>query len=393
MAIFRDFRANLNGAAGLHAFIAGVSAYEHFSNGRGVQAANSFGLSQLTTTASAAWNFYQWLLQRTDKLPRPLATVRLLLSPSEAELRANPGMAAAAPCTRQEFATAVRQWRTDALVDKQGFTLFYFAGHGVQRTPTDAAILMNDFANPADGLMTRAAQVNDIWYRMVPSASLLDKTPRQQLYIIDACRDRPAGFPTSLPIPSIWDDDPPVGGVDDRSAPLFAPVSGASAFEQPGKETLFTQAITKCLDGAAGTLLDPPDGSPPKWAVTVFSLSEALTFETDKLKRDGIELVWAPQGQPRNMPLHFLDGPPNVDVNIEVAPVEAVPTVRMKVLDQASAAVVYDRQPVNPHPDTIKLPAGRYQVEASMNGVVKFTASDLLVHPLRRAPLKAQVTP
>lgn len=392
MAIFRDFRANLNGAAGLHAFIAGVSAYEHFPNGRGAQAANSFGLTQLTTTASAAWNFYQWLLQRTDKLPRPLATVRLLLSPSEAELRANPGMAAAAPCTRQEFASNIRKWRTDALVDTQGFTLFYFAGHGVQRAPNDNVILMNDFADPADGLMTRAAQINDIWFGMVPTTGLLDKTPRHQLYIVDACRDRPAGFPTRLPFTSVWDDDYP-SGTDDRSATLFAPVSGAAAFEQPGKETLFTQAITKCLDGAAGIFFEPPDGSPPKWAVTVYSLSDALTFETEKLKRDGIELVWAPQGQPRNMPLHFLDGPPSVDVSIEVAPVEAVPTVRMKVLDQASAVVVYDRQPVNPHPDTIKLPAGRYQVEASMDGVVKFTASDLLVHPLRRTPLKAQVTP
>jgi hypothetical protein len=391
MALFKDFRSKLNGAPGLHAFIAGVSAYAHFPNGSGALATNNFGLSQLTTTASAAWDFYQWLVQRADKLPCPLATVRLLLSPSETELAANPEMRAAAACTRQEFATNIRQWHTDALVDMKGFTLFYFAGHGVQRSPGDSVILMSDFADPSDGLMTRAVQINDIWYGMVPGSGLLDNTPRSQLYIVDACRDKPAGFPSKLAVPSVWDDDPPTG-VDNRSAPLFAPVSGASAFERPGKETLFTQAIMKCLEGVAGVSVDPPDGGAPKWAVTVFSLSEALTYETDELKRtEGIELLWAPQGQPRNMTLHYLDGPPSVDVSVEVTPAEAVPLVRLRVLDQASATVVYDRQPVRPHPDTITLPAGRYRVEASVNGATKFTASDCLVRPPRRCPLKAQV--
>jgi len=360
MAIFNDFRCSLKGAPGLHAFIAGVSAYSHFPNGDGKLAANSFGLDQLTTTASAAWDFYRWLLQRADKLPCPLATVRVLLSPSEAELATKPDMRPAMPCTRQEFAMNIRRWRTDALVDTSGFTLFYFAGHGVQRSPGDSLILMQDFANPDEGLMTRAAQIDDIWYGMAPGTGISDETPRSQLYIVDACRDKPTGFPSKMTVLNVWDDDLPAG-VDNRSAPIFAPVSGASAFERAGKETFFTRAIMKCLEGAGGVALDQPGGTPPRWAVTLFSLSEALfslsealAYETDELKRnEGIELNWTCRGQLRNMPLHYLDGPPSVDVSVEVTPVEAVPVVRLRVLDEATTAVVYDRQPVRPHPDAI----------------------------------------
>jgi hypothetical protein len=78
-------------------------------------------------------------------------------------------------------------------------------------------------------------------------------------------------------------------------------------------------------------------------------------------------------------------------VSVEVTPVEAVPVVRLRVLDEATTDVVYDRQPVRPHPDAIKLPAGSYRVEASVEGATKFTAAGCRVRPPRRFPLKAQV--
>jgi hypothetical protein len=258
------------GGPGLHAFIAGVSAYSHFPNGNGKLAANSFGLDQLSTTASAAWDFYQWLLRRADKLqlPCPLATVRVLLSPSEAELKTKLDMRPAMPCTRLEFAMNIRKWRRDALVDKKGFALFYFAGHGVQRSPGDSLILMQDFANPNEGLMMGTAWIDDIWYGMVPGSGITDRTPRSQLYIVDACRDKPPGFP-GLSAPSVWDEDYP-NGVDNRAAPLFAPVSGAPAFERSREEAFFTRAILKCLSRTSRNQTGDFERAPPSAVRAIF---------------------------------------------------------------------------------------------------------------------------
>src|SRR4051794_1449431 len=92
MTLLFDQRDQLQGRPGLHALIAGASFYRHLPGGGGAPAEKTYGLKQLSSTALTAYRVYQWILQRKDQLPVPLATVRLLLSPSQAELDAEPGM-------------------------------------------------------------------------------------------------------------------------------------------------------------------------------------------------------------------------------------------------------------------------------------------------------------
>lgn len=85
MALVFDNRHNLQGKPGLHALIAGVSRYRHLPGGGGPPAKEDWKLPQLTATALTAYKIYRWLIDRRDRLPKRLATVRLLLSPSDAE--------------------------------------------------------------------------------------------------------------------------------------------------------------------------------------------------------------------------------------------------------------------------------------------------------------------
>jgi hypothetical protein len=296
-------------------------------------------------------------------------------------------------CTRAEFVKQINAWRQDARTSSEGFALFYFAGHGVQRSPGDALILMQDFADPADAVMARAVRINDVFYGMAPSDDVLDETALTQMFVVDACRDRPANFPAGE-VTTVWNDDLPAG-VDKRTAPIFAPVSGTQAFEKVGEETFFSSRLMKCLEGAGGLALDNPSGGPVKWAVTVHSLSDALAYETEELKRSkGVELLWAPSGWVKNATLHYLDGPPDVNVSLQVDPAEAVQFVRLKLLDLGGSVVYYDGDPVDPHPYNKPLPAGFYRVEASVKDARYTGFSDIRrLMPPKPCTVRAQVVP
>src|SRR2546422_10325560 len=100
MTLIFDNRANLQGKPGLHALIAGVSAYPHLPAGTGTPAPDSFGMQQLSSTALSAYKMYRWLEGWQNRLRIPLATCRLLLSPSQDEATVEPRLSGLAEaCT------------------------------------------------------------------------------------------------------------------------------------------------------------------------------------------------------------------------------------------------------------------------------------------------------
>src|SRR5205085_5850611 len=152
---------------------------------------------QLSSTSLTAYKIYQWLLERQARLPLPLATVRLLLSPSNeeaAQIGAELNQLGVTACTRQNFAAEARQWRTDASSHNENVTFFYFAGHGVQRSKNDGVLLLEDFGDPAEGTLHNAAEIINIFNGMAPPASVQQKMARTQFYFVDACRVLPSAF-------------------------------------------------------------------------------------------------------------------------------------------------------------------------------------------------------
>src|SRR5205823_5326133 len=127
MSLVLDNRAGLAGKPGLHALIVGVSGYPHLPvPGAGAPPAEAFGMYQLSSTSLAAYRVYRWLLDEAQGLPVPLATCRLLLSPSADELAAEGHLAGlGSASTVDNFLVDAAGWRTDASSSDDNMTLFY----------------------------------------------------------------------------------------------------------------------------------------------------------------------------------------------------------------------------------------------------------------------------
>lgn len=402
MTLIVDNRAALAGKPGLHALIAGVSMYSHLPGGGGKPAVDGYGMQQLSSTALTAYKVYRWLMERKDHLSMPLATVRLLLSPSVGEEAAVPELAAAGAsrCTRQNFTGEVRQWRTDAGSDNDNVTFFYFAGHGVQRTRSDSVLLLEGFADPDEGPLHHAAEIFNIFNGMAPPASVAMKMARTQFYFVDACRVLPSAFKNfeKMAVPDIFSIE--LSGADDRRAPiLFATIPGIKAYALKNEQTLFSKALIKCLNGAAGETLPEDEEGNVAWHVSVQSLNKALSeFFTALTGIPDSDQVFSLGGALTGDPtIHFLDGTPSVEVSIEINPQEAVPFTRIEILDPTSGLPIGSiPSPLNPHPFTCEVPAGIYSIRATIEPANPLYVS--LVGQPRRflpplVPLRRRVTP
>ena len=112
VALVFDNRLSLDGAPGLHAFITGVSDYPYLSEpaaaSRDDLSAPHFGLRKLASPALSAYRIARALRLWSPTLTVPLATIRLLLSPSFDEKLADRPLAKRA--ARCGFATENRRF-------------------------------------------------------------------------------------------------------------------------------------------------------------------------------------------------------------------------------------------------------------------------------------------
>jgi hypothetical protein len=63
-------------------------------------------------------------------------------------VRSRPALADALPATSDNLQAAALPWRDDAATSRAGATLFYLAGHGIQRSRGDPLLLLSDFFVP-----------------------------------------------------------------------------------------------------------------------------------------------------------------------------------------------------------------------------------------------------
>jgi hypothetical protein len=365
MSLVLDERLQLQGQPGLHVLIAGVSRYIHFPGGGGSPTTNSFGMQQLFSTALTAYKIYQWLLSHKNQLPLPLATIRLLLSPSQDELDAEPAMVGLAdPATRRNFAAEAHGWHDDAGSSDDNMSFFYFAGHGVQRKKDDAVMLLEDFGDPLDGPLSNAVEIENFFGGMAPPADPTKKIAQKQLYFIDACRIAPQQFKALqwLNVPDIWAVE--LSGRDDRSAPIFfAAIPGTKAYALKGQQTIFSEALIRCLDGLGSEPMEEDAQGQVKWRVNAYALSKALTAQIDELnKKYQLDQNYTPGGLFKDITINHLNNPPAVNVSVEIDPNTAVPYIALEVRDYMNNIV----WSVPPHPYVKDLPAGHYIFKAKV---------------------------
>jgi hypothetical protein len=361
MTLAFDARDQLGNEPGLHAFVAGISAYRHLPGGSGEPAPDNFEMEQLTAAARSAFRVHEWLLERQAHLPVPLATIRLLLAPSQSEL----AMGASAGATLSDLRREAKAWRADASTDPAAVTFFYFAGHGVQRTKGDAVLLLEDFGDGEGGILDKAVNTKNINNGMAPSPNF-PHIARTQLYFVDACRSMHKRFQQyeQLATSNVWDVE--LAGVDNRRAPTyFATVPGAPAYARPGGQTLFSEALLDCLNGAAA---EPEDvQGKDRWRVTHHTLAEKLSKQVAELAHDEEAEQWVTSdGLGGDTAIHYLDDPPSVELELELDPLDALAYAQIAILDDAGAPAGRPLPKPLPHPFSTSLPAGIYTIKAAI---------------------------
>lgn len=259
---------------GLHVLLVGVSDYPNLAGGIS-ERADAPPLHQLDSAARTVSEIADWLMAPATVLGFPLRTCRLLASPSDAERMEKPALADALPATSDNLQAAALAWRDDAATSRDGATLFYFAGHGIQRSRGDSLLLLSDFFAPG-ATLAHTVDLSCIYDGMgEPDFADMAQT---QFYFVDACR-------TDLPkvqrlanrsAPSLWDVT--MGGGDDRIAPIFfAAAAGHATFGSivPGKISAYGADVLRCLEGGAAELIRGDDGM-ARWTVTIGSMARAL---------------------------------------------------------------------------------------------------------------------
>jgi hypothetical protein len=258
---------------GVHALIIGVGAY-----GAG-PLSTKFKFSSLEGPAQCARDLADFLIDREDKLTRPLRTLRLLASPSQPE-RDRPALQNLVPATFDNIALAIKAWHKDAARSKQEVTFFYFGGHGLQRSRDNALLLPEDFLTGSK-VFEKVIDLTGLRAGMAVSKAV-PEIAQNQFYFIDACRDDlndearaavndDANTAPAETVPVILDTQP--FGEDVRNMPIyFASASGKETFvDAANKSTLFGAKLLDCLKTGGATQVDS------QWAVTISRLGGALT--------------------------------------------------------------------------------------------------------------------
>jgi len=289
-------------------------------------------------------------------------------------------------CSRAAFIAEAINWRNDVVQHPDGISLFYFAGHGVQRTPRDTVLLMDDFNDPfSGGPLNNAVNVGNLYNGLSVHASR-PNIARSQFFFVDACRVMPLQLAQyqAMDAPPIWPIE--LTAADQRAAPLFyAAQSGTSAAARPGVSTLFGEALIGCLDKNAA-ILDDSSGQ-AKWTVSSSSLKAALSKSLDALnKLYGGDQVVVVDGMSGDPVLRTLPGPPLVQQLFTLEPDAASGCTTVSLLSPPGPGTLI---PIPPNPSAITVPGGYYTLIATVTPPATFMSSqrtvliDYLTSPLR----------
>ncbi len=376
MTLLCDNRAALQkGQAGLHVFIAGVSAYPNLPEENEPLTSEGLGMRQLSMAALSAYRVYDWIVTHAQHFPLPLVTCQLLLSPSSDELTVEPKMKNLADaCTRTNFKNAAKAWQKYASSSEKNMTIFYFAGHGIQRTNNDAVLLMDAFGDEDSSLLEHAVESRNLFYGMASSPAF-PTMAQTQLYFIDCCRNHPSALnryeqPIQIAnVLDVWLSNEKFP--DRRVAPTFyAAAPGSKARGISRKQTLFSLALLECLEGAAAdfAIVDSEDEK-ERWHIDVLRLGDVLNTRVDELSRKyQTEQYMVSGGSWRKAVVCFVNDTPQVEIMFNVDPPKALRRVRVRIKkdeDEDYAINIEELpMPLDPHPYCHKVPAGFYKIAA-----------------------------
>jgi hypothetical protein len=264
-------------APGTHVFIVGVGEYPALLGGEPKRLLEDpMGLRQLSSPPISATALANWFLARKSHSPAnagfhnvraPLATVEMLLSPSQSYMRPDCAPVPVEAATRANIALAFECWKERVAGHSDNIGVFYFCGHGVMGH--------NDYLLPSDfGLVNRGNPWVDA-IDITSTARAMRRLISGSLYFfIDACRQ--AARQALDPGASAGSLEPVKFGKPVCSFTrliLWATGEGEAAFGAREKVSRFTEALIEALSGYEGEAV--PDGT--GWMVTGGLLARAVS--------------------------------------------------------------------------------------------------------------------
>jgi hypothetical protein len=382
------------GGACTHALMVGVSAYDYLTDApaaRNLPPGETFRLGQLRSAAASAWSFARWLADNYKPPDAPVATIRLLLSPSADEEAQVPGLKdrgpAVKPATRENVEDAVFAWRADCDKRQEDVAVLYAAGHGAMLSKDEGGlVLLQDFGQPNRPMIANSLDVPSVRRGLAGPT-----TAQQQFFFIDACAVRPEVAREMQAVRGgVGLDEVAEAPPASVSAIYASAAPGTLAFGDPGKGTLFSQALIECFGGTATSLDDAG-----RWVVTDTSLVGPLRTRVMELAADHeAEQVPTAGGTMGNVVMHELAAPPTLDISLSVEPNEAAPFC-FATLDDGEGETVLQRSPLDP-PLSATVPAGLYTlavvIDPPDSGPYKARQRPCYLRPPKPAPVVVSVS-
>lgn len=364
MTLLVDNRTAVGGAApgpGVHALVIGVSHYAHLPRHDDPPAAASWGLCSLGATALSAARIADWL-RGAATLVQPLKTLRVLLSPTDAETASMPDWAAGVEePSRVSVGQHVWDWHGDCQDHPHSVAFFYYAGHGFSRGRGDTNLLLtcSDLFAPMGAMLSNTVAASNVFYGMAPQ-SLEDQVARQQFFFFDCCRSYPDQMKNL--------DDRSVGQVlnvlvtegvpDNRAyARWFAAPDNQAAYASIGQGTHFARAVSDALERAGRKLFGAG------WQLDAESITARLGARYASL----LGQMMVCDASARGPVLRRMAAPPDVDLDVILDPTAAA--AGRAVGFEHAALGLFQGIPAAPGRYTVMLRPGEYDVKVRGPGV------------------------
>lgn len=279
--------AGRGSAVGTHAIVIGVSAYPALRGGK-----SQWPMEELNSAAISAVRFAEWLNESFRHADgAPLRSLRVLLSPSEAEAKTLGERVGDAPrAKRNEVKDAVKAWLADCEAMPHCTAVMYVAGHGVYKaTRGTPFLLLEDLDADLD-------VSNSVNLRAVVNG-LGSLRLRSSYAFLDCCQTH---LPRKLNWNSGWaHSHTPRKESRDGGGVYASAAEGEDAHGEALIGSYFVDALLQALE--FGAIVKDGQG---RWVVTSGALAKAL----GKLIRKPNQRTWpVPLGQ--DVALHRPKGP------------------------------------------------------------------------------------
>jgi hypothetical protein len=302
----------------------------------------------------------------------PVATIRLLLSPSPAEAVNRFSTAKVAPkATWQDFAEAAVAWREDAASNKDNIAFFYFGGHGIQRELGDQVLLCDDFGSGIGAYLNDGVDSQRLVRGMAPSDTH-KAMARRQLFLFDACRMTPPAllYDELEKVRDLW--PMPKTYTDDRNCTvLYATAPGDLSYATRGRSTVFARAFLGAMHRAAfeeerGII----QAQGPGWSIRATSLAASVAHlvQLDPNPLCSQQAV-KPAGAQHDLVLRKIQGSPRVKISLRVQPGSDHKRTALILSGDDQTQYRACDAPLNPYPYVSWLKAGIYRAELTANEI------------------------